>query len=144
MIEMIENFAFDYDNEVYQNSEGVMLDLDYNNNSYNAIFFKKNDKEKKLNETFYAKDFKELKEKIAKFLLTKKFTDWKIKTLNYPNPPNLPSEEEIKEMINQSNIIEIKYLEKKTSSLEERTKILEEKVEVLENSVEDLENWRHG
>ena len=75
-----------------------MLDLDYNNNSYNAVFFKEDDKEKKLNETFYAKDFKELKEKIAKFLLTKKFTDWKIKTLNYPSPPSLPSEEEIKGM----------------------------------------------
>ena len=90
-----------------------------------------------MKKEFNSIDFFALTNDIIKFLNSSEYMMWKKKACNIPDFPAELSKEQIKELIDKSNSIEIKYLENKTN-------VLEKRVEILEDSVEDLQNWRHN
>jgi hypothetical protein len=152
MIEMIGNFSYNYELDVFMDENNILLDVDYNDNKkvFN-VRFERYDGERTdpceedvLRKDFQAKDYSELEEKLKAFFLTEEYTSWRIKQLGWPEPPKIPNEQKIKELIANSNSVELKYLENKTSALEEEQKKMKERIDVLEDSVEDLQKWRHG
>ena len=149
MIEMIDNFVFDYENDVYKDQDGIQLNIDFDVGFYN-IMFEPTPLEGAVNATedclfkkIFAKTYEEVVSKIRDILRTEEYIEWKRKICGWKEPIT-PSEEKIKELIQKSDSAELKYLQNETSYLKDKTKELEKRIEVVENSVEDLEAWRHS
>lgn len=142
MIEMIDNFVFDYEDDVYRDQDGIQLNIDFDVGFYH-IKFEPTPLEGAVNATedclfkkIFAKTYEEVVSKIRSILRTEEYVEWKRKACGWKEP-TIPSEDKIKELIEKSNNAELKYLRNKTNELEER-------VVVLEDSVEDLQKWRHS
>lgn len=149
MIEMIDNFVFDYENDVYRDQDGIQLNIDFDVGFYH-ITFEPTHLEGAVNATedclfkkIFAKTYEEVVSKIRDILRTEEYIEWKRKICGWKEP-TLPSEDKIKELIQKSDSAELKYLQNETSYLKDKTKELEKRIEVVENSVEDLEAWRHS
>lgn len=149
MIEMIDNFVFDYENDVYRDQDGIQLNIDFDVGFYNIKFEPtpsegcNNATEDCLFKKISAKNYEEVVLKIKDILRTEEYVEWKRKACGWKEP-TIPSEDKIKELIQKSNSAELKYLQNETSYLKDKTKELEKRIEVVENSVEDLEKWRHS
>ena len=149
MIEMIDNFVFDYENDVYRDQDGIQLNIDFDVGLY-YIKFEPTPLEGSINATedclfkkIFAKTYEEVVSKIRDILRTEEYVEWKRKICGWKEP-TMPSEEKIKELIQKSDSAELKYLQNETSYLKDKTKELEKRIEVVENSVEDLEKWRRS
>ena len=149
MIEMIDNFVFDYENDTYKDQDGIQLNIDFDVGYYN-IKFEPTTSEGCVNATedclikkTFAKTYEEVVLKIRDILRTEEYAEWKRKVCGWKEPTT-PSEDKIKELIQKSNSAELKYLQNETSYLKDKTKELEKRIEVVENTVEDLEKWRHS
>ena len=149
MIEMIDNFVFDYENDVYKDQDGIQLNIDFDVGFYN-IMFEPTPLEGAVNATedclfkkIFAKTYEEVVSKIRDILRTEEYIEWKRKICG-GKEPTMPSEEKIKELIQKSDSAKLKYLQSETSDLKMRTKELEIRIEVVETSVEDLGAWRHS
>lgn len=149
MIEMIDNFVFDYEDDVYRDQDGIQLNIDFDVGLYNIKFEPiplegaVNATEDCLFKKIFAKTYEEVVSKIRDILRTEEYIEWKRKICGWKEP-TMPSEEKIKELIQKSDSAELKYLQNETSYLKDKTKELEKRIEVVENSVEDLEAWRHS
>ena len=144
MIEMINDFSFNYDRDRFEDKNNMVLDIDYcDDGNYCLSMFHwcgegtEPSVDDILEKKFDAKNYNDAVEKIKQFLLTEEYTNWRIKQLGWPDAPETPNDEKVKELIEKSNNAELKYLRNKTDELEER-------VVVLEDSVEDLQKWRHS
>jgi len=142
MIEMIDNFVFDYEDDTYRDQDGIQLSIDYDVGIYH-IKFEFNTAENCLFKKIVAKTYEEAVLKIRDILRTEEYAEWKRKMCGWKEP-STPSEDKIKELIRKSDSAELKYLQNETSYLKDKTKELEKRIEIVENSVEDLENWRHS
>ena len=149
MIEMIDNFVFDYENDVYRDQDGIQLNIDFDVGFYH-ITFEPTPLEGAVNATedclfkkIFAKTYEEVVSKIRDILRTEEYIEWKRKICGWKEPI-MPSEDKIKELIQKSDSAELKYLQNETSYLKDKTKELEKRIEVVENSVEDLEKWRRS
>ena len=149
MIEMIDNFVFDYENDVYRDQDGIQLNIDFDVGLYH-IKFEPTPLEGAVSATedclvkkIFAKTYEEVVSKIRDILRTEEYIEWKRKICGWKEP-TIPSEETIKELIQKSDSAELKYLQNETSYLKDKTKELEKRIEVVENSVEDLEKWRRS
>lgn len=149
MIEMIDNFVFDYENDVYRDQDGIQLNIDFDVGFYH-ITFEPTPLEGAVNVTedclfkkIFAKTYEEVVSKIRDILRTEEYVEWKRKICGWKEP-TIPSEDKIKELIQKSDSAELKYLQNETSYLKDKTKELEKRIEVVENSVEDLEKWRRS
>jgi hypothetical protein len=149
MIEMIDNFVFDYEDDTYRDQDGIQLSIDYDIGVYHIRFESttskgcKNAIEDCLFKKIVAKTYEEAVLKIRDILRTEEYAEWKRKICGWKEPTT-PSEDKIKELIRKSDSAELKYLQNETSYLKDKTKELEKRIEIVENSVEDLENWRHS
>jgi hypothetical protein len=142
MIEMIDNFVFDYEDDTYRDQDGIQLSIDYDVGIYH-IKFEFNTAGNCLFKKIVAKTYEEAVLKIRDILRTEEYAEWKRKICGWKEP-TAPSEDKIKELIRKSDSAELKYLQNETSYLKDKTKELEKRIEIVENSVEDLENWRHS
>ena len=142
MIEMIDNFVFDYEDDTYRDQDGIQLSIDYDVGIYH-IKFESNTAENCLFKKIAAKTYEEAILKIRDVLRTEEYAEWKRKMCSWKEPTT-PSEDKIKELIRKSDSAELKYLQNETSYLKDKTKELEKRIEIVENSVEDLEIWRHS
>lgn len=149
MIEMIDNFVFDYENDIYRDQDGIQLNIDFDAGFYNIRFEPTasegctNATEDCLIKKIFVKTYENVVLKIRDILRTKEYAEWKRKVCGWKEPTT-PSEDKIKDLIQKSNSAELKYLQNETSYLKDKTKELEKRIEVVENSVEDLEKWRHS
>lgn len=144
MIEMINDFSFNYDRDRFEDKNNMVLDIDYGDDgNYCLSMFHccgegtEPSTDDILEKKFSAKNYNDAVEKIKEFLLTEEYIKWRIKQLGWPDVPETPNDEKVKELVEKSNNAELKYLRNKTNELEER-------VVVLEDSVEDLQKWRHS
>ena len=149
MIEMIDNFVFDYENDIYRDQDGIQLNIDFDAGFYNIRFEPTasegctNATEDCLIKKIFVKTYENVVLKIRDILKTEEYAEWKRKVCGWKEPTT-PSEDKIKDLIQKSNSAELKYLQNETSYLKDKTKELEKRIEVVENSVEDLEKWRHS
>lgn len=127
-MEMIENFIYNYEKELYE-SDTETLELEDDNGKYKIVI-----KNKETGEV-YKKGFQA--------------TSWqdainKIKKLLKHETVKIPDKEKIKELITKSETARATYFENKAEEFEKRIKSLEDKTEILEDSVEDIQRWRHS
>ena len=136
----IGNFIFDYETDLYKNEKDIQMDISFERDHYVITFTKKSERINIPNEflirTIYEINFDNLIIKLEEYINTDEYKKWEDKENDWVEPPELPSEEKIKEMIHKSNSIELNFLQNKSEELEKR-------IEILEDSVEDLQNWRH-
>ena len=102
MIEMIDNFVFDYENDVYRDQDGIQLNIDFDVGLYH-IKFEPNPLEGSINATedclfkkIFAKTYEEVVSKIRDILRTEEYVEWKRKACGWKEP-TIPSEDKIKE-----------------------------------------------
>jgi hypothetical protein len=150
MVEMINNFSYNYETDRFEDGQGVALDIvNFEDDLYNVCIFKLSEDGKAssddiLEVKIHTKNYETVVEKIKEFLMTKEYASWRIKQMGWKEAPKIPDAEKFKELLDKSNKAELKYLQNKTEKLEEKTDKLEERITILEDSVEDIQKWRHG
>ena len=102
MIEMIDNFVFDYENDTYKDQDGIQLNIDFDVGFYNIKFEPtpsegcNNATEDCLFKKISAKNYEEVVLKIRDILRTEEYVEWKRKACGWKEP-TIPSEDKIKD-----------------------------------------------
>ena len=92
MIEMIDNFVFDYENDIYRDQDGIQLNIDFDVGFYH-ITFEPTPLEGAVNATedclfkkIFAKTYEEVVLKIRDILRTEEYVEWKRKACGWKEP----------------------------------------------------------